>query len=63
MTDILFDTHQKKKLGIYYTDQLVADFLVSWAIDDKENRILDPSYGDGVFIVSAFNKIKSLGGG
>jgi len=52
----------RKNLGAYYTDQLVADFLISWAVRNSEDRILDPSFGDGVFIFSASRHLETLGG-
>jgi adenine-specific DNA methylase len=52
----------RKDLGAYYTDRVVADFLVSWAVKSPESRVLDPSCGDGVFILSAHRRIETLGG-
>jgi len=52
----------QKKLGAYYTDQAVADFLVSWAIRSPSDKVLDPSYGDGVFLIAADRRLKSIGG-
>jgi len=50
-----------KSLGAYYTDQLVAEFLVTWAIRQPNDRVLDPSCGDGVFLAAAGKRLQSLG--
>ncbi|HEM2542252.1 TPA: N-6 DNA methylase [Streptococcus suis] len=49
----------KKNRGGYYTPNKVADFIVSWAIDGTEKKILEPSCGDGVFIKSIANNSHS----
>ncbi len=46
---------QKKELGAYYTDPRVAEFLVRWAVRTPNDRILDPSFGEGVFLEAALN--------
>lgn len=51
-----------KALGAFYTSVQIADFLVWWAVRSSGDTIMDPSYGGGVFIRSACNRIRSLGG-
>lgn len=51
-----------KSLGAFYTDLQIADFLVWWAIRSSQETVLDPSFGGGVFIRSACNRIEALGG-
>lgn len=51
-----------KTLGAFYTDIQIADFLVRWAIRSEHNTVLDPSFGGGVFIRSACNRLLALGG-
>ncbi len=51
-----------KSLGAYYTDSQVADFLVRWALRDAADSILDPSFGGGVFLRAACNRLRELGG-
>lgn len=53
---------ERKKLGAFYTDEQVASFLVWWAIRDRDERVLDPCFGGGVFLRSACQRILSLGG-
>jgi adenine-specific DNA-methyltransferase len=52
---------QQKLRGGYYTPVQIADFLTSWAIQSKDNRILEPSCGDGIFLESAYMRLKDLG--
>lgn len=39
-----------KKLGQFFTPELVAKTLVRWALREPTDRILDPSCGDGEFL-------------
>lgn len=45
-------THQKS-LGAFYTGEPVARWIVNWAIRSREDTLLDPSCGGGVFLRSA----------
>lgn len=51
-----------KALGAYYTDAQVAEFLVWWAIRSPDERVLDPSFGGGVFLRAACKRLRELGG-
>jgi len=51
-----------KELGAYYTDAQIADFLVWWAIRSVDDRVLDPSFGGGVFLRAACKRLRQLGG-
>ncbi len=53
---------QAKKLGAYYTDRPVADVLVQWAIRHRQDKVLDPSFGGGVFLAAAAKHLTQLGG-
>ncbi len=50
-----------KLRGGYYTPKIIADFLCQWAIQSKDNTILEPSCGDGVFLESAAKTLLNLG--
>jgi len=50
-----------KANGAFYTPNDVARFLVSWAVRSKNDRVLDPSHGGGVFIRAAFDRVLELG--
>lgn len=52
---------QRKLRGGYYTPSIIADFVCEWAIDQDASSILEPSCGDGTFVVSAIERLKNLG--
>ncbi len=52
----------QKQLGAFYTSSPVARLLVNWALRRSRDRILDPSCGDGVFLVCAFERLARMGG-
>ena len=41
-----------KLRGGYYTPSTITEFLSKWAIKEKESRVLEPSCGDGQFLIS-----------
>ncbi len=48
----------KQKLdGAYYTPESVVKTLVSWAVRNKGDRLLDPSCGDGRFLMHHGNSV------
>lgn len=51
-----------KDRGAYYTDGSVAEYLVWWAIRDADDRVMDPSFGGGVFLRAAASRLCQLGG-
>jgi adenine-specific DNA-methyltransferase len=51
-------THQKA-LGAFYTGEPVARWIVNWAVRSREDTLLDPSCGGGVFLRSAFQFLNS----
>ena len=51
----------QKLRGAYYSPPEIVKFLTSWAIKSKEDKLLEPSFGDGVFLHSAYNRYKELG--
>jgi adenine-specific DNA methylase len=51
-----------KALGAYYTDEVIANFLVAWAVRSPHDSVLDPSFGGGVFLRAAARRIRELGG-
>src|SRR5205807_19661 len=50
-----------KLRGGYYTSVEIADWLCSWAIRSKSDRVLEPSCGDGVFLAQAASRLRALG--
>ena len=52
----------QKARGAYYTDPVVAAFLVRWAMRSPTDRVLDPCFGEGVFLSAAVDRSIALGG-
>jgi adenine-specific DNA methylase len=50
-----------KLRGGYYTPKDVARWLCAWAIRDKGDKILEPSCGDGEFLLAAAQRLAELG--
>ena len=50
---------RKKDLGAYYTDPQVARFIVRWAIRSPMDKLLDPAFGEGVFLDAALEQLSS----
>ena len=48
----------KKKLGQFFTNPVIAEFMVKLGYSDNVKKVLDPSVGPGVFI-KYLNKINS----
>ncbi len=42
---------ENKLRGGYYTSSAIADWLCAWAIRSPKDRVLEPSCGDGAFLV------------
>jgi adenine-specific DNA-methyltransferase len=60
MTRIESQADQKLRGG-YYTSAGVAKWLCAWAIRSKEDRVLEPSCGDGSFLEAAVMRFLELG--
>jgi adenine-specific DNA-methyltransferase len=52
-----------RSLGSIYTPPDFAQFLASWAIADREQKVLDVGIGDGVFVFAAYRRLLELGTG
>ncbi len=51
-----------KARGAFFTDRAVADFLVRWAVRESNEHVMDPSFGEGVFLFAAADRLLQLGG-
>lgn len=49
-----------KLRGGYYTPKIITDFISNWAIDTGNERVLEPSCGDGGFLCSIVQRIKTV---
>ncbi|WP_456477740.1 HsdM family class I SAM-dependent methyltransferase [Geoglobus ahangari] len=50
-----------KTLGQVLTPPKIAEFLAKWAIQDAHDKVLEPSFGDGVFLKAAIKRLLELG--
>jgi type I restriction-modification system DNA methylase subunit len=51
--DILVIPKDAKALGAFYTPKSVADVLAEWVVQLGNERLLEPSVGDGALIRAA----------
>ena len=51
----------KKRTGSFYTCNSIADYIANWAIKTPKMCMLEPSFGDGIFINSALSRYTELG--
>lgn len=54
---VVVDDGARKSSGAYYTGNVVVQSLVRWAVVEKTDRMLDPSCGDGRFLVAHPNSV------
>jgi len=52
----------RKARGAFFTPPEVTRFLCEWAITSPEDRVLEPSCGDGAFLAAAVERLRELGG-
>src|SRR5215218_2886670 len=54
----------RKARGAFFTPPAIARFLTDWAIaKNPKARVLDPTCGDGVFLLAAGDRLRELGTG
>lgn len=51
---------ERKLRGGYYTPKKMADFISNWVIQNKEDKVLEPSCGEGEFIESMIERFMKL---
>lgn len=52
---------RRKGLGAYYTPPAMAQALADWAIRERSDRAMDPSFGGLVFLEAAASRLRELG--
>lgn len=57
---MLLDLIERKRTGSYYTSREVADFLAAVAIRRPADRILEPCFGEGVFLKACHDRARSM---
>lgn len=55
-------TEASRRLGVFYTPDRLAIALTRWALLDGATRVLDPSCGDGRFVLAAASELAGTGG-
>ena len=40
----------RRRLGAYYTPHSAADYMAAWIVRANGDHILEPSFGDGIFL-------------
>ena len=53
---------QQKITGAFYTPPRVAELLVAWGVREPGDYVLDPSFGEGVFLEAALLRLAKLRG-
>lgn len=53
----------RKARGAFFTPPAIADFLARWAIRGPNDRVMDPTCGEAVFLLSAAARLKALNTG
>lgn len=52
---------ERRANGVYYTPPSLARVLADWAIEHRPARILEPSFGDGVFLRAVTDLLSKSG--
>ena len=56
-------TVDEKARGAFYTPAPIAEYLARWAIRSDQDRVLEPSCGDAVFLTAAGSVLDEFGAG
>ncbi len=55
------ERERRKATGAFYTPPRMARLLARWALESDPSRILEPSFGDGVFLQAAYDALAEAG--
>ena len=50
-----------KARGAFYTPDKITRFLSGWAVRTVDDRVLEPSCGDGAFVTALVERFEQLG--
>jgi len=53
--------NDRKARGAFFTPPEIAQFLSDWAVRDGDTRVLDPTCGEAVFLLSAGRNLQAAG--
>ncbi len=51
----------RKDRGAFFTPPEIAHFLAEWAIQSKDDLVMDPTCGEAVFLLAAGRRLRDLG--
>jgi adenine-specific DNA-methyltransferase len=51
----------RKARGAFFTPGELCDYIVNWAIQSPEDRVLEPSCGEAAFLLAAVRRLKRMG--
>lgn len=51
----------RRTLGQFWTPRPIARLMTRWAIQSAADRVLDPAFGSGVFLLAAVTRLTRLG--
>ncbi len=51
----------RRTLGQFWTPVHIAELMTHWAIQKPNDRVLDPAFGSGVFLLTAIKRLLDLG--
>jgi adenine-specific DNA-methyltransferase len=49
---ILPAASRRRRMGIYFTPTSTADYMADWLLRGEADQVLEPSFGDGVFLAA-----------
>jgi adenine-specific DNA-methyltransferase len=50
----------RRPLGQFWTPLPIAQLMTQWAVQSPNDRVLDPAFGSGVFLLTAMDHLKRL---
>ncbi|MDP2948515.1 MAG: N-6 DNA methylase, partial [Chloroflexota bacterium] len=60
-TNVRVANYHRKSRGAFFTPPVIARHIANWAIRSPTDRVLDPSCGDGVFLLEAAQRLADMG--
>lgn len=61
VTSLPMERRQRKSLGAFYSPRDLVGPMVAWAVTRADQKVLDPSCGDGIFLEMAVRRLRDLG--
>lgn len=52
---------EKRQHGKTYTPAEISGFLSTWAVDNQDDDVLEPSVGEGRFVFDVYDRLRDLG--